>query len=80
MKMQDVGTQDKDLNEDRNNVEDLVGLRGTLNSKWGLLLVRKINDVQGFYAKKFENKKVRKKRNNKVRKDTEYKTIIMMGG
>jgi len=55
--MWDVGTQDKDLNEDRNNVEDLVGLRGTLNSKWGLLLVHKINDVQGFYAKKFENKK-----------------------
>ena len=77
--MWDVGTQYKDLNEDRNNVEDLVGLRGTLNSKWGLL-VRKINDVQGFYAKKFENKKVRNKRNNKVRKDTEYRIIIMMGG
>jgi hypothetical protein len=40
-KMQDVGTQCKDLYKVRNNVEDLVGLRGTLNLKWeskGLLV------------------------------------------
>jgi hypothetical protein len=39
-----VGTQHKDLDEVRNDVEDLVGLRGTLNSKSGsegLLLVHK---------------------------------------
>ena len=40
----DVGMQCKDLDKVRNDVEDLVGLRGTLNSKSGsegLLLVHK---------------------------------------
>jgi hypothetical protein len=61
-------TQCKDLGKVKNNVGDLVGLRGNLNSKWGsggLLLVHNINDVQGFYAKKFETKKAMNKRNNK---------------
>jgi len=35
MKMQDVGMQHKDLDEVRNNLEDLVGLKENLNSKWG---------------------------------------------
>ena len=30
----DVGTQHKDLDKVRNDVEDLVGLRGNLNLKW----------------------------------------------
>ena len=76
-------TQHKDLGKVRNNVEDLVGLRRNLNSKWGsggLPLFGKISDVQGFYAKKFKTKKARNKRNNKVGKDMEYRTIIMTRG
>ena len=83
MRTWEDGTQCKDLGKVRNNVEDLVELRGNLNLKWGsggLLLVGKINNVQGFHAKKFKTKKARNKRNNKVGKDTEYRTIIMMRG
>jgi hypothetical protein len=63
-------------------VEDLVGLRGNLNLKW------EVGDFflfinwwcAGFYAKKFKTKMARNKINNKVRKDTEYRTIITMRG
>jgi hypothetical protein len=48
--------------------------------KWGTSSCCKIDDIQGFYAKKFETKKARNKRNNKVGKDMEYRTIIMMRG
>jgi len=61
------------LNKHNEN-EDNIVVKSNLKSCW------KIDNVQGFCAKKFETKKVRNKRNNKVGKDTEYRTIIMMRG
>jgi len=68
--------QHNDLGKVRNDVEDLLELE-LERGKQGLLLVGQINNVQGFYAKKFKTKKVRNKRNNKAGKDREYRTIIM---
>jgi len=59
MEMQDVRTQCEDLDKVENNVEDLAGLRGTLNSKWGSggLLVGKLTMYRVFMLRNLRLKR-----------------------